>query len=292
MNPQRNAGLSASTTMEKPQSDTCVQCGAAIGADAKFCRSCGTPVAASQDRAAAPDAVSAACSRCHGVNSVGSRFCCSCGAALPIEEKDVTPPAPTLQVPVPAASSEPSPPLENPAVGRAFATRKRVPVAVVAVVAVIAAGAGAAITLVAKGSAHGSHAVGAALTNAATPGTAATPETTGAVDSSAKTLAQTAQTAAETYATENVGEYKWGTSAEGLTKLNKVEPAINITKTTEAELTAANELEEGKGYEVTATAQTTGDKYTVVRKPNGEVEHVCVSSSSGCPGHANSSSSW
>ena len=33
-----------------------------------------------------------------------------------------------------------------------------------------------------------------------------------AYDSSAKTLAQTAQTAAETYSTENNGEYKWGST--------------------------------------------------------------------------------
>ena len=51
-----------------------------------------------------------------------------------------------------------------------------------------------------------------------------------AYDSSAKTLAQTAQTAAETYSTENNGEYKWGTNAQGLQKLKEIEPSINTTK--------------------------------------------------------------
>ncbi len=60
-----------------------------------------------------------------------------------------------------------------------------------------------------------------------------------AYDSSAKTLAQTAQTAAETYSTENNGEYKWGTSAEGLAELKKIEPSINTTSANEAKLTMA-----------------------------------------------------
>jgi type IV pilus assembly protein PilA len=115
-----------------------------------------------------------------------------------------------------------------------------------------------------------------------------------AYDSSAKTLAQTAQTAAETYATENSGEYNWGTSAEGLAALKKIEPSINTTSKNEAELTAANVLESGKGYEVVATAQNTGDEYKVKKLSTGVVEHLCKSlvSKTGCPGHSESSSSW
>ena len=111
-----------------------------------------------------------------------------------------------------------------------------------------------------------------------------------AYDSSAKTTAQTAQTAAETLATENGGSY----AKVSTTELNKIEPSLNITKTTEAELTAATEIESGGGYEVTATAQTSGDKFTVKRKANGEVEHLCVSTATalGCPGHTASASSW
>ena len=110
-----------------------------------------------------------------------------------------------------------------------------------------------------------------------------------AYDSSAKTVAQTAQTAMETYATENNGEYTGGTAK----KLNELEPSLNITKTNEAELeetviTGTNE------YKVTAKAANTGDKYSVIRKANGEVEHECVSTAAllGCPGHVASSKSW
>jgi type IV pilus assembly protein PilA len=112
-----------------------------------------------------------------------------------------------------------------------------------------------------------------------------------AYDSSAKTVAQTAQTAAETFATENNGNYK-GIST---TELNKIEPSLNIANVNEAELTVAKEIGAGgEGYEVTATAQNTGDKYTVKRLATGVVEHLCTSSSTvkGCPGHSESSTSW
>src|SRR5580698_9238451 len=54
-----------------------------------------------------------------------------------------------------------------------------------------------------------------------------------AYDSSAKTLAQTAQTAMETYATESGTEYT-GASQQ---KLKEIEPSINTSNTAEAELT-------------------------------------------------------
>ena len=51
-----------------------------------------------------------------------------------------------------------------------------------------------------------------------------------AYDSSAKTLAQTAQTAIETYSTENNGNYSSGTAA----KLKEIEPSINTSNANEA----------------------------------------------------------
>ena len=111
-----------------------------------------------------------------------------------------------------------------------------------------------------------------------------------AYDSSAKTVAQTAQTAAETVATENGGSYK----AVSTTELNKIEPSLNISSKNEAELTVAKEIESGEGYEVTATAQNTGDEFTIKRLKTGVVEHLCTSptSKTGCPGHSASSTSW
>ena len=110
-----------------------------------------------------------------------------------------------------------------------------------------------------------------------------------AYDSSAKTLAQTAQTAMETYSTENGGSYTGGTAA----KLNEIEPSINITKTTEAELLPTT-VTGGNEYKVTAKAQNTEDEYTITKKANGEVEHTCKApaGTTGCPGHAASSTSW
>jgi type IV pilus assembly protein PilA len=116
-----------------------------------------------------------------------------------------------------------------------------------------------------------------------------------AYDSSAKTLAQTAQTAAETLATENGGSYNKVSAAE----LKAVEPSINTTSTGEAELTAAagtepNAAGEDQGYVVTATAQNTGDKYTITREGSGALKHTCAAGAAqnGCPGHAASSSTW
>jgi type IV pilus assembly protein PilA len=109
-----------------------------------------------------------------------------------------------------------------------------------------------------------------------------------AYDSSAKTLAQTSQTAAETFATENGGLYSFTLPKE----LNTIEPSINYTKTTEAELTEAKGEETNKGYKIKVVAQSTGDEFILVRKENGEVEHKCKSANAGCPGHTNSAESW
>jgi type IV pilus assembly protein PilA len=114
-----------------------------------------------------------------------------------------------------------------------------------------------------------------------------------AYDSSAKTLAQTAQTAAETFATENGGKYSFTTPAE----LKSIEPSINTSNANEAMLTVAlGKVGTGgaEEYEVTAEAANTHDKYTVKRLESGNVEHKCVSTATqlGCPGHAASSSSW
>jgi type IV pilus assembly protein PilA len=94
-----------------------------------------------------------------------------------------------------------------------------------------------------------------------------------AYDSSAKTLAQTSQTAAETYATENNGGYKWGaTTALGQAALKAIEPSINTTSVNEAELT----------------------KFTVKKLASGVVEHLCASSATvkGCAGHTTAATSW
>jgi type IV pilus assembly protein PilA len=112
-----------------------------------------------------------------------------------------------------------------------------------------------------------------------------------AYDSSAKTVAQTAQTAAETFATENSGNY----ANLSTTKLHEIEPSINTgTNEKEAALTVATPIESNAGYEITVEAQNTKDKYTIKRLATGVLEHTCSSEASvkGCPGHSTSSTNW
>src|SRR5271156_5546338 len=67
-----------------------------------------------------------------------------------------------------------------------------------------------------------------------------------ATDAQAKELARTAETTAETISPDNNGEYKEVT----LANLHTYEPSILTTaSTTEAYLSAAKEIETGKGYE-------------------------------------------
>jgi type IV pilus assembly protein PilA len=103
-----------------------------------------------------------------------------------------------------------------------------------------------------------------------------------AYDASAKELARTAQTTAETYATDHGGEYAGMTAGElekyesGLTKCPPKGNACFL----EVPKASSNE------YEVTTEAANTGDKFTVLRKSNGEIERKCKSgpSKTGCSG--------
>ena len=108
-----------------------------------------------------------------------------------------------------------------------------------------------------------------------------------AVNVQAKTLARSAETTAETIATENDGDYTKVTPAE----LHRVEATILITPSkTEAYLstTTSSKTE----YSVTAKA-TNGDEFTISRTPSGGVVRKCVSpiTKKGCEG-ASASSSW
>jgi len=95
-----------------------------------------------------------------------------------------------------------------------------------------------------------------------------------ASDASAKELARTAETTAETYATDHNGEYK-GISP---TVLNEYEKTIQISEGGgNAYLSAAEEYqnEEGQGFKVTATS-TDGHTFTVEREPSGVVKRTCT----------------
>jgi|ERR1039458_3905743 type IV pilus assembly protein PilA len=109
-----------------------------------------------------------------------------------------------------------------------------------------------------------------------------------AYDSSAKTMAQTAQTAMETWSTENGGLYSNGNK----TKLHEIEPTLNIGTNASGPALLEPTITGGNEYSITVEAQTTADKYTVTRKASGEVEHTCSSPATGCPGHSASSTTW
>ncbi len=105
-----------------------------------------------------------------------------------------------------------------------------------------------------------------------------------ATDAQAKELARTAQTTAETIATDNNGSYAEVTT----TKLKEYEPSIVVgsgTPTKEAWLTAASGT--ANEYTVTATS-TSGDTFTVHRTSAGAIERSCtqVSGSKGCPNNS------
>jgi type IV pilus assembly protein PilA len=101
-----------------------------------------------------------------------------------------------------------------------------------------------------------------------------------AADASAKELARTAQTTAETYSTDHEGKYT-GLTAE---ELKKYEPSIQIkAENNNAYISVVAVIETGGGYEVTATS-TSGDTFKIKRSAEGVVLRSCVQAagSKGC----------
>jgi type IV pilus assembly protein PilA len=98
-------------------------------------------------------------------------------------------------------------------------------------------------------------------------------------DASAKELARTAQTTAETYATENNGIY----TGLSTTKLNELEKTIPIAvSTTQAYLSGASSPAANE-YSVTTTSPTTSDTFTI-KNTNGVVTRSCTGTGGGCNG--------
>jgi type IV pilus assembly protein PilA len=99
-------------------------------------------------------------------------------------------------------------------------------------------------------------------------------------DASAKELARTAQTTAETYATENSGSY----ANLSPTVLNGLEKTIPIaSSSSNAWISAASGS--STGYVVTATAPSTGDTFTITNA-SGVVTRTCTGTGGGCNGSA------
>ncbi len=109
-----------------------------------------------------------------------------------------------------------------------------------------------------------------------------------AYDASAKELVHSAATTAETIATDNNGQYTKVTAAE----LHKYEPTIQIAAGGGNAYISTPAIPEANGYSVTATAASTGDKFTISKSSTGVVTRTCNSgpSETGCSG--GKTSSW
>ncbi len=96
-----------------------------------------------------------------------------------------------------------------------------------------------------------------------------------AYDAKAKDAAHNVQLTMETCSTDNDGDY---TSCKKA-KLLKLEPALNSAPS----FTAAS-IEEGLGYKIVVTADTSADKFEVKRLASGEMEFLCSpKATGGCP---------
>jgi type IV pilus assembly protein PilA len=100
-------------------------------------------------------------------------------------------------------------------------------------------------------------------------------QTSKAKDASAKELVRSAQTAAETYATDHGGSYTGLTAAA----INAIEPTIptsaNATSP-QAYLSSVSGVSDS-GYTVTTTS-VSNNTYSVTRNADGTVTHACTSS--------------
>jgi type IV pilus assembly protein PilA len=110
-----------------------------------------------------------------------------------------------------------------------------------------------------------------------------------AYDASAKELARTAETTAETISTDNGGTYGKVTNAE----LAKYEPSLATCSGTPTNAClvsgASKEIESAGGYEVVAKAANTGDEFTIKKEASGTITRTCASTvapKTGCSGAA------
>jgi type IV pilus assembly protein PilA len=108
-------------------------------------------------------------------------------------------------------------------------------------------------------------------------------------DSKAKSVANTAETAMETCATEHSGSYTLCTTSE----LEAVEPTL--TGAGAVAITSGSTLPPESVYEITVTAESTGNTFSVIRKTNGKLEFPCTVTSTnrgGCPGTGTGAGTW
>jgi type IV pilus assembly protein PilA len=104
-----------------------------------------------------------------------------------------------------------------------------------------------------------------------------------AKDSDAKEAVRTAQTAVETYQTDNNGSYTGATTA----RLQAIEPTLNDVPVNTATGFSVTPSASGKGYVVVAQS-TTGNRFTITRADTGQSTYTCTAvSTAGCPSSGN-----
>jgi type IV pilus assembly protein PilA len=114
-------------------------------------------------------------------------------------------------------------------------------------------------------------------------------QTSKAYDASAKELARTAETTAETYATDHNGTYEGITKAllqsyeSGLKSCPNGENACFVT------VTEVGTAGKGEGYKVETEAYKTKDKFSIERTAAGTIIRKCKSEATGCKGGTESS---
>ena len=114
-------------------------------------------------------------------------------------------------------------------------------------------------------------------------------------DASAKEGVRTAQTALETYATDNSGSYaSANNNVAALTGIEgAVPPACNSSSSNApciSALTAGSNT-----YTITVKAKTTGNTYTISRASGGAISYPCTVTTSdrgGCPGTNTAAGTW
>jgi hypothetical protein len=113
---------------------------------------------------------------------------------------------------------------------------------------------------------------------------------TGTLDPPASELARTAQTAAETYATDHNPFSYAGLSID---VLHQYEPSIWITpRHHDAYVSVGEAIDGGNGYVVAATATVTGDSYTITRVADGSITRTCTLSGGARTGGECQGGSW
>jgi type IV pilus assembly protein PilA len=97
-----------------------------------------------------------------------------------------------------------------------------------------------------------------------------------ATDAQAKSAARTAETAMETFATENEGKYGGATAL----KLHEIEPTL-VNSATEPNRISVSNL--GNETFTVASTSGTGTKFEITRNAGGTVTFNCTPVKGGCP---------